>query len=62
MRLDESGPDAAEVVRRAAGRGVHLRDCRELFAGTSRRWLRTAVKDRAANERIVEAIAAALSG
>lgn len=58
--LPAGGPTAATLVARCVAAGVYLRDCGDLGATMGDRTVRTAVKDAAANARIVAAIAAAL--
>jgi histidinol-phosphate/aromatic aminotransferase/cobyric acid decarboxylase-like protein len=58
--LASAGPTAAEVVRRCRVEGVFLRDASGMGTTMGRRALRIAVKDAAANRRIVSVLARAL--
>ncbi len=53
---------AATLVARCRERGVYLRDCASLSPRFQARFVRTAVKDAAANRCIVEALAGAVRG
>ena len=53
---------AAELVQRCRAHDVWLRDCDSLSPRFAGRFVRTAVKDEAANARIAAAVADALSG
>ncbi|MBI4605686.1 MAG: aminotransferase class I/II-fold pyridoxal phosphate-dependent enzyme [Planctomycetes bacterium] len=58
--LPEGGPTAAEAVERCRGKGVYLRDVSSMGQRLGPRALRIAVKDAAANRRVVETLAGAL--
>jgi histidinol-phosphate/aromatic aminotransferase/cobyric acid decarboxylase-like protein len=58
--LPIDGPDTAQVVEQARLRGVFLRDVSTMGTRIDDRTLRVAVKDGAANARIVQALAAVL--
>ncbi len=58
--LPADAPTAADVVQRCRRMGVFIRDCSTISATLRDRWVRVAVKDEAANVRVVRAIADAI--
>ena len=58
--LAQEGPDAALICERSRSRGIFLRDSGATSAVLGRHALRVAVKDEAANRRIVETLAWAI--
>lgn len=55
VRLPDAGPDAGTLKDRMAKRGVLIRDASN-FRFLSKRYIRVAVRDRASNRRLVEAL------
>lgn len=56
LMMELPNANAAEVVAQAAKQGVYLRDCDSLSPRFAGQFLRTAVKDGAANQKIAAAI------
>ncbi|HYE62415.1 MAG TPA: aminotransferase class I/II-fold pyridoxal phosphate-dependent enzyme [Phycisphaerales bacterium] len=61
-RVPEDGPSAEELVLACRERGVFIRDCSTISRVLEGRWVRMAVKDAAANQRVLAAIASVLGG
>ncbi len=60
--LPEGAPDAAEVVRACASRGVYIRDCATISRSFGARAIRVAVRDRGEACRVIEALTVAVRG
>ena len=60
--LPEGSPDAPEIVRACASRGVYIRDCATISRSFGARAIRVAVRDRGEACRVVEALTVAVRG
>jgi histidinol-phosphate/aromatic aminotransferase/cobyric acid decarboxylase-like protein len=61
MELTRSRATATRVYRKMRGRGIHIRHCDSQSLQFQDRFIRTAVKDRASNEKIVRALSDVLA-
>jgi histidinol-phosphate/aromatic aminotransferase/cobyric acid decarboxylase-like protein len=56
FHLDESQPTSEQVIERARGAGVYIRDVASMGSDLGLRALRIAIKDSASNERILRTL------